>query len=415
MSILAALQQVQVTSRKIVTLEEAKITSIISDFAALSLQQQSYLFEENQKDLDRMDKQNPKYDRLLINEARLNTIVADLQKVAALPSPLHQVLETKILDNGLHLQRITVPLGVVGIIYESRPNVTFDVFALCLKSGNASVLKGSREAHFSNIAIFQIIESVLADYGLLGIAYLAPSEREALATILNAVGYIDVIIPRGGQGLIDYVRENARVPVIETGAGIVHAYFDEDGDLAKGQAIVENSKARRVSVCNALDTLIVHHNRLSDLPLLVKALKEKHQCEIYADTPAYQALQAYYPENLLHLADETNFGIEFLAMKMAIKTVTSFEIALEHIAKYGSKHSETIISEDRNTINAFLQQVDAAVVYANTSTAFTDGSQFGLGAEIGISTQKLHARGPMALRELTSYKWLVRGDGQVRE
>ncbi|HQU61438.1 MAG TPA: glutamate-5-semialdehyde dehydrogenase, partial [Saprospiraceae bacterium] len=292
--------------------------------------------------------------------------------------------------------------------------VTFDVFALCLKSGNASVLKGSRDAHYSNLAILGLIHQVLKPYQLEDACYLAPSEREALPHILNAVGYIDVAIPRGSQGLIDFVRQNAKIPVIETGAGIVHTYFDESGDLEKGKAIIENAKSRRVSVCNALDCLIIHQNRLSDLPAIMKNLGEAHQCEVFADEAAFAALKGHYPAGLLHPANADSFGIEFLSMKMSVKTVDGLDEALDHIARYSSKHSEAIIAENPEVVETFLKNVDAAIVYANTTTAFTDGAQFGLGAEIGISTQKLHARGPMALQELTSYKWIVRGDGQVR-
>lgn len=413
-SVLEALKKVQIASRKLVSLTDGDIMLILWELAELTLQEMDFLLSENQKDLERMEVKNPKYDRLRLHKGRLHDIASALKKVALLPSPLHKTLETKRLVNGLSMERVSVPLGVVGIVYESRPNVTFDVFALCLKSGNASVLKGSSEAHFSNLAIYKLIELVLRKYDLQDVCYLAPSERETLSEVLNAVGYLDVIIPRGGQGLIDYVRNHSKVPVIETGAGIVHTYFDYSANLEKGRAIIENAKARRVSVCNALDTLIIHKDRLNHLPSLVKILAERYECEIYADTLAYHALQHFYPSHLLYPADETSFGTEFLSMKLSIKTVDNLEEALEHIATYGSKHSEAIIAEDAETIEVFFKRVDAAVVYANVSTGFTDGGEFGMGAEIGISTQKLHARGPMALRELTSYKWLIRGDGQIR-
>ncbi|MEL6866621.1 MAG: glutamate-5-semialdehyde dehydrogenase, partial [Bacteroidota bacterium] len=283
-----------------------------------------------------------------------------------------------------------------------------------LKSGNACVLKGSRDAHFSNLAIVKLIHEVLRPYGLEEAVYLAPSDREALLPILNAQKSIDIIIPRGGQGLINFVREKAKVPVIETGAGIVHTYFDQHADLQKGQAIIENAKARRVSVCNALDTLLIHRNRLEDLPKLLHKLGQVHQCEVFADQEAYRELNGYYPDALLHKAQAEDFGTEFLSMKMSVKTVSGLESALDHIAQYSSRHSEAVVSESAAVIEYFLTHVDAAVVYANASTAFTDGAQFGMGAEIGISTQKLHARGPMALRELCSYKWIARGDGQIR-
>lgn len=413
-SISAALQKVNQASRRLVRLTDIQIADILNQVADLALEQADYILKENKKDLDRMDPADPKYDRLLLNRQRLEGIAADLRKVAGLPSPLNITLEERTLPNGLQLSRRTVPLGVIGIVYESRPNVTFDVFALCLKSGNASVLKGSRDAHFSNIAIVGLIHQALDQYDLKGICYLAPSEREALPHILHADRYVNTIIPRGSQGLINFVRANARVPVIETGAGIVHTYFDKSADLEKGKAVIENAKSRRVSVCNALDTLIIHRERLDDLPAIMQNLDQKHHCEVFADPDAYKILKGNYPEELLHPASEEDFGTEFLSMKMSIKTVDDLDEALEHIARYSSQHSEAIIAEDPAAIEYYLQNVDAAVVYANSSTAFTDGAQFGLGAEIGISTQKLHARGPMGLRELTSYKWIVRGDGQTR-
>ncbi|GJM35506.1 MAG: gamma-glutamyl phosphate reductase [Saprospiraceae bacterium] len=413
--ILNSLQEVQQASRKLVSLTDADINAILHEVADLALSEADYILTENEKDLARMDLNNPKHDRLLLNEKRLQDIAKDLRKVAELPSPLQVTLEERSLDNGLALKRISVPLGVIGIVFESRPNVTFDVFALCLKSGNATVLKGSRDAHYSNLAIVDLIHRVLARRGLQHVCYLAPSQREALPPILNADRFVDIIIPRGSQGLIDFVRANARVPVIETGAGIVHTYYDQTADQEKGMAIIENAKSRRVSVCNALDTLLIHQDRMSDLPALLQRLGEVHHCEVFADSPAYQQLKDHYPDDLLHAAQSKDFGTEFLSMKMSVKTVASLDEAIEHIARHSSRHSEAIITEDPAAMQQFLNQVDAAVVYVNTSTAFTDGAQFGLGAEIGISTQKLHARGPMALRELTSYKWLVVGDGQVRK
>ena len=401
-------------SRKLIRLTDEDTYKILNELADLSLKNVAYILAENQKDLDRMNPNDPKYDRLLLNEKRLIGITEDIRKVASLPSPLNKTLENRTLPNGLQLSKITVPLGVIGIVFESRPNVTFDVFSLCFKSGNASVLKGSRDAHFSNIAIVKLIHQVLTKYDLEEVVYLAPSEREALAHILNADDFVNTIIPRGSQGLINYVREHSKVPVIETGAGIVHTYFDKSGDLEKGKNIVENAKSRRVSVCNALDTLVIHRDRISDLPHIMQNMDKQHQCEVYADEAAYDQLQKSYQGNLLFRATANSFGTEFLSMKMSIKTVNSVEEALDHIAEYSSKHSEAIIAEDNSTVDYFLKNVDAAVVYANTSTAFTDGAQFGMGAEIGISTQKLHARGPMALQELTSYKWTVKGNGQIR-
>ena len=401
-------------SREIITLTDEAINRLLCDLADRIPTHQEAILAANKKDVERMDPADPMVDRLLLNPARLEAIAADIRNVASLTSPLDVVLEERMLQNGLGLKKVTVPIGVIGIIYEARPNVTFDVFALCLKSGNATVLKGGSDAMYSNIAIVELIHSVLKEHGINpDTIYLLPAEREAAAIMLNAVGYIDMIIPRGSQKLIDFVRDNAKVPVIETGAGIVHTYFDKSGDLELGKQVIFNAKTRRPSVCNALDTLIIHRDRLGDLPALVAPLLEK-QVLLFADEAAFAALHGHYPDALLQLADPEHFGTEFLSLKMSVKTVSSLEEALEHIAHYSSRHSEAIIATDAATTATFLKRVDAAVVYANTSTAFTDGAQFGLGAEIGISTQKLHARGPMALKELTTYKWIIEGNGQVR-
>ena len=413
-TIIQQLKAVQQASREIITLSDAAINSLLLDLADRIPAHQELLLDANRKDLERMDQADPMYDRLLLNASRLEAIAGDIRNVATLPSPLDAVLEKRTLQNGLNLKKVTVPIGVIGIIYEARPNVTFDVFALCLKSGNATVLKGGSDAMYSNIAIVDLIHTVLKDHSINpDTIYLLPSEREAAGVMLNAVGFIDMIIPRGSQKLIDFVRNNAKVPVIETGAGIVHTYFDKSGDLNLGQKIIFNAKTRRPSVCNALDTLVIHRERLDDLPALVNPLGEKGVV-LFADEPAYLKLQGSYPDTLLHRAEPEHFGTEFLSLKMSVKTVASLEEALEHIAHYSSRHSEAIIADDPATKETFLKRVDAAVVYANTSTAFTDGAQFGLGAEIGISTQKLHARGPMALKELTTYKWIIEGNGQTR-
>jgi len=396
------------------TLAPALINQVLQDVAAEAIAQTGYLLAENQKDLDRMDSADPKYDRLKLTTTRIEAIAGDMVNVALLDSPLGKQLSKTHMPNGLSITKIRVPLGVVGVIYEARPNVTFDVFALCFKTGNISILKGGSDADFSNRAIISVIHKILHKHQLdTDIVTLLPADREATAALLNAVGFVDVLIPRGSQSLINFVRDNSKVPVIETGAGIVHTYFDESGDLEKGAQIIANAKTRRVSVCNALDCLIIHSSRIPDLPRLAHILKQK-QVELFADETAYTALKGNYPDDLLNMATPEHFGTEFLSMKMAIKTVGDFKQALEHIAVNGSKHSEAIISEDAEHIATFLNNVDAAAVYANVSTAFTDGAQFGLGAEIGISTQKLHARGPMGLEELTSYKWLVKGDGQTR-
>jgi glutamate-5-semialdehyde dehydrogenase len=390
------------------------INKVLNDLAVAAIAQTDYLLEENKKDLDRMNRHDPKYDRLKLTVERIEDIGAEIKNVAELESPLGRILSKKTMPNGLHISKITVPLGVVGIVYEARPNVTFDVFSLCFKSGNVCVLKGGSDAEYSNKAIAAIIQQVLTDNEVdINFITLLPAEREATDALLNAVGYVDVLIPRGSQQLIDHVRNNSKVPVIETGAGIVHSYFDEFGDAEKGSAIIFNAKTRRVSVCNALDCLIVHATRLKDLPKLVKPLADK-KVVLYADKTAFMILKGHYPDGSLNHARPEHFGTEFLSLTMAIKVVENFQEALDHIAAYGSKHSEAIISEDASRIETFLNQVDAAAVYVNASTAFTDGAQFGLGAEIGISTQKLHARGPMGLEQLTSYKWIIKGDGQIR-
>lgn len=413
-TVIQGLKRVKIASRKLVGLTDVQIKTILNEVADLAMANTDAILRENKKDLDKMDSSNPKYDRLLLNAERLKGITDDMRSVANLPSPLGQVLEDKVLDNGLNISRLSVALGVIGIIYESRPNVTFDVFALCLKSGNASVLKGSRDAHFSNLVIVEIIRKVLERYDIEDTIFLAPSEREALKYILEADEYIDTAIPRGSQGLINFVRENARIPVIETGAGIVHTYIDEHADIEKARQIVRNAKTRRVSVCNALDCLIIHESQIARLAEIMNGM-EAHEVIVYADERAYKALEKSYPTHLLQKASKDDFGVEFLSLKMSVKTVQSMEEALNHIATYSSRHSETIVSESKDNAEYFLKHVDAACVYANVSTAFSDGAQFGLGAEIGISTQKLHARGPMGLRELTSYKWIIRGDGQIRD
>lgn len=405
---------VKKASRELVSLSAESIDKILIEIAELAIEKTEFILAENLKDLDRMDKSDPKYDRLLLSEERIAGIAQDMVNVSNLKSPVGEILSKKELENGLKISKVRVPMGVIGIIYEARPNVSFDVFSLCFKTNNACILKGSSDAEFSNLAIVSLIKEVLAKHNInTNVVTLLPTDRQATADMLNATEYVDIIIPRGSQGLINFVRDNAKVPVIETGAGIVHTYFDKSGDLAKGAAIVNNAKTRRVSVCNALDCLLIHEDRLSDLTQITNDLISK-ETEIFADENAHAVLKGNYPETLLHLADETHFGIEFLSNKMSIKSVVNLEEALNHIAKYSSKHSEAIVAEDEKTIEHYLNNVDAAAVYANSSTAFTDGAQFGLGAEIGISTQKLHARGPMALDEITTYKWIVRGNGQIR-
>lgn len=390
------------------------IDSVLLDIAALCDANHSALLAENAKDLAEMSADNPLYDRLKLTDERLEDISAQIRKLVELPSPLNVVISQETRPNGLDVSRVSVPFGVIGIIYEARPNVTFDVSAICLKSGNACVLKGSRNAENSNKAIVEIIHEALRKNNIPQDAVtLLPSSHEATADLLRANGLVDLIIPRGGRNLIDFVRTNATVNVIETGAGTCHVYFDKYGDLKKGTDIVFNAKTRRVSVCNALDCLIIDKDRLNDLPALCERMASK-SVDIYADESAYEALEKKYPENLLHRAAPENYGKEYLDYAMAIKTAKGFDDAIEHIEKYGSGHSEAIVTEDKNRGELFLSAVDSACVYLNAPTSFSDGAQLGLGAEIGISTQKLHARGPMGLRELTTYKWIIKGNGQVR-
>lgn len=392
----------------------ATINEILGKVADAAIANSGFILSENKKDLEKMDVDDPKYDRLKLTKGRIEEIASDIRNVASLKSPLGKVLSETKRPNGLVIKKISVPFGVIGIIYEARPNVTFDVFSLCFKSGNACILKGGSDAEFSNRAIVSVIHDVLGSCGIdKNVLTLLPVDRESTVELLKARNYVDLLIPRGSQGLINYVRENATIPVIETGAGICHTYFDEFGDKEKGRVIINNAKTRRVSVCNALDCLIIHKSRLEDIEYLTALLQESG-VEIFADGPAFKKLEGKYPQKMLKLAKEESFGTEFLSYKMAIKTVSSFEGAINHITKYSSKHSEAIISENKNRIELFRKLVDASSVYSNTSTAFTDGAQFGLGAEIGISTQKLHARGPMALEELTSYKWIIEGEGQIR-
>ena len=402
-------------SKSLALLSDQQRNEILLAVADAIVSQQERILQANAQDLARMATDNPLYDRLQLTPQRLEGIAADMRNVATLPSPLGHITKQKTLPNGLRLCRISVPFGVIGMIYEARPNVTFDVFSLCFKSGNACVLKGGKDADCSNRAEVALIHEVLQRFGVNpDVVALLPATHEATAEMLNAVGYIDLCIPRGGRKLIDFVRDTARVPVIETGAGVVNTYFDKDGDLDMGRAIVCNAKTRRVSVCNALDCLIVHESRLADLPELVRPLLEHTPAvTLYADEKAYAAI-ASSSKALIEHATDNSFGTEFMDYKMAIKTVASLDEALAHIDRYGSGHSEAIITANEQTARQFQAHVDAACVYWNAPTSFTDGAQFGLGAEIGISTQKLGPRGPMALEEITTYKWLIEGEGQTR-
>lgn len=407
-------RRVKAASRQLALLSDEKRNGVLRAVADAIVADTPSLLEANASDLSHMDSANPLYDRLQLTPQRLADMAADMRHVAQLASPLGRILKDVTLANGLHLQRVAVPFGVIGMVYEARPNVTYDVFSLCFKSGNACVLKGGKDADCSNRAAVALIHHVLEQQGVsTDVVQLLPPTHEATAEMLGAVGYIDLCIPRGGKNLISFVRDTAKVPVIETGAGVVHCYFDRDGDTAMGKRIITNAKCRRVSVCNALDCLIIHESRLADLPELCEDLA-KHHTKLHVDARAYEALKGHYPDTLLCTADG-GWGTEWLSMQMGIKTVNSVDEAIEHIAAYGSGHSESIVSDNPEAQQKFQSMVDAACVYVNAPTSFTDGAQFGLGAEIGISTQKLGARGPMALEEITTYKWLITGNGQVRD
>ena len=387
-------ENVKAASRKLNLLSDEQRNKILNAVADAIIAQKATILEANSQDLAKMDKQNPLYDRLQLTERRLDDIANDMRNVACMPSPLGHITKEKTLPNGLRLYRVSVPYGVIGMIYEARPNVTYDVFSLCFKSGNACVLKGGSDADLSNQAAVKLIHEVLTNYGVNpDVVTLLPATHEATGEMLNAVGYIDLCIPRGGRRLIDFVRDTARIPVIETGAGVVHVYFDKDGDLEMGQKMIRNAKIRRVSVCNALDTLLVHKDREADIPQLLEPMKGR--------------VTFYYN-------DEKLYDTEFMDYRMNVVTVSSLDEAIQHIDRYGSGHSEAIITQNEDAARRFQQQVDAACVYWNAPTSFTDGAQFGLGAEIGISTQKLGPRGPMALEEICTYKWIIEGEGQVR-
>lgn len=407
-------KSVREASRKMLKLDTETINQVLLAVADAAEAKADYILAENQKDLDRMEPSNPLYDRLKLTKERLYAIAKDTRNVVSLPSPLGNVLKETVRPNGLIIRKVSFPFGVVGVIYEARPNVTFDVFSLCFKSGNAVLLKGGSNAHATNLAIVEVLHGVLKRFDIDTHAVeLLPASHDATAEMLQAVGMVDVIIPRGSSRLIQFVRENAKVPVIETGAGICHTYFDAEGDLEKGKAIIHNAKTRRVTVCNAMDCLLLHESRLSDLPALCAPLATEHVI-LYADAPALEALKDSYPSDLLYPATPESYGTEFLDYKMAIKTVSGLQEAIEHINGIGSGHSESIVTENKAHGQQFCRDIDAACVYVNAPTSFSDGAQFGLGAEVGISTQKMHPRGPMGLEEITTYKWLIEGNGQTR-
>ncbi len=411
-SILPLLKSTQKASREIRTLSDKSKKELLYALAELLQKESINIVEENVKDVNRLDPKNPKRDRLVLDHARIRDLITSLQQIANLPDPSKQSLSTKKLSNGLVIEKVTSPLGVVGIIYESRPNVTIDVAALCLRSGNACVLRGGSDAYHSNKKLVQLIHQVLKKYGVdQNVVQLIPTNRKFVNELLNASQYVDIIIPRGSQDLIDFVRANSKVPTIETGAGVCHTYVHKDADLSKALDIVVNAKVSRPSVCNALDTVLIDYEVSSIiLPMLAEQFKE-YKVQIQADPHAFNILKGY---PWLSEASEDDFGKEFLDFKCSIKIVHGLQEAMDHIQLYSSKHSEAIISENKEVSERFLQEVDAAAVYTNASTRFTDGGVFGLGAEIGISTQKLHARGPFALEKLITEKWIIRGEGQIR-
>lgn len=414
MQLLSILENAQQAAISLRTLADAQKQQVLRQVAAMLVQQRDAIAAENQKDLDRMPDTDPKKDRLLLNAARIDALAASLIDISKLPDPAHQLLSEKRLDNGLLVQKKTAPLGVVGVIYESRPNVTIDVAALCLRSGNVCILRGGSDAFYTNTILVHILQEALKAQGIdPNAVQLMPTDRELVQEMLEATGYIDIIIPRGSQQLIDLVRTHAKVPVIETGAGVCHTYVEKTADLEQAAAVVTNAKVSRPSVCNALDTVLVDAAVApAFLPLLAPQLAA-YNVEVFADATSLPILQSlHYPH--LQAAAPEDFGREFLDFKCSVKVVSGLEEALAHIRKHSSKHSEAILSKDAGASERFLNEVDAAAVYVNASTRFTDGGVFGLGAEIGISTQKLHARGPFALEKLVTEKWFVYGNGQVR-
>lgn len=369
---------------------------------------------ENRRDLERMNPLDPKYDRLLLDESRIESLAKSVLDVSELADPTGQVLSSREVANGLKIEKKSVPLGVVGVIYESRPNVTIDVASLCIQSGNVCLLRGGSDAWHTNSFLVRLIQDVLIQQHLdEHIVQLLPTDRELVTELLEATAFVDIIIPRGSQSLIDFVRQNAKVPVIETGAGVCHTFVDDSADLGMAAKIVANAKISRPSVCNSLDTILVHRTVVSEFLAKLFPYFDESKVTVFADSESRAILRSLdFPH--LESAQESDYGREFLDLMCSVKVVASLEEALEHIANYSSKHSECIVSENQQNITTFMESVDAAAVYANASTRFTDGAEFGLGAEIGISTQKLHARGPFALEKLVTEKWFVTGQGQIR-
>ncbi len=401
------------SSAQLLSTDVDTINECLKKLAIKLVEHTNQLLAENEKDLKNFEDGAALRDRILLTPERISALAKSLTHLAEMKSPINDLIEEKVLENGLNLKRVVVPLGLVGAIFEARPNVVVDIFALCFKTQNACVLKGGSDCEKSNECLVDIIKSVLSEYDLQDAITLLPNDRAVVADFLKANEFVDVIIPRGGKALIDFVRNNATVPVIETGAGVVHTYFDESGDLQMGADIVYNAKVSRPAVCNSLDTLLIHQSRVPDLPALCEKLADQ-KVKIFVDKTAFEVLKNHYPPELLSVADDTHFGMEFLSLQLAIKTVSNLDEAIEHINQFGSRHSEAIITENQNNADEFIKKNDAACVYQNASTRFTDGGEFGLGAEVGISTQKLHARGPMGLNALTTYKWIIKGNGQIR-
>ena len=413
-SIIPQIKKVYDSAISVSRTSDSQKHDLLLHLADLLIANTDEIMAENQKDLNRMEDTNPKKDRLLLTRERILNLAEGLKSVANLPDPTGIVLSERVLDNGLSVQKITAPMGVVGVIYESRPNVTIDVAALCLRSGNAVILRGGSDAEASNQILVKLIHQAMQEFDINTDALLLmPTDRKFVGELLTADQYVDILIPRGSQALIDFVRTNATVPTIETGAGVCHTYVTQSADLEKARDIVINAKTSRPSVCNALDTILVDREVAARfLPMILKGMQE-FDVEIFADETAYEIIDAKsYP--YLQLANESDFGREFLSFKCSVKVVENYSEAVNHIRTYSSRHSEAIISEDSELCETFLTEIDAAAVFANASTRFTDGGVFGLGAEIGISTQKLHARGPFALEKLVTEKWVVRGNGQIR-
>ena len=413
-TIIPLLEKTHVASAEVRRLSDAQKKGILNRLAEILVENTEQIINENQKDLISMDLADPKYDRLKLTDARIQDLAISLREIAALPDPSGQIFLEKELDNGLKIKKIAVPMGVVGVIYEARPNVTVDVTALCLRSGNAVVLRGGSDAFATNSFLVNLIHEVLREFGVdTNCITLLPPDRALVKELLTATRYVDLIIPRGSESLIQFVRKHSLVPTIETGAGVCHTYVETTADLRKAAEIVINAKVSRPSVCNSLDTIVVDEAIAKTFLPMLKVGFLKWNVEIFADEISHKILSEIdYPH--LQKATRDDFGREFLDYKCSVKVVAGFTEAIEHINKHSSRHSEAIISKNQEYCDRFIQEIDAAAVYTNASTRFTDGGQFGLGAEIGISTQKLHARGPFALEKLVTEKWIVTGDGQIR-